>query len=41
MQELNIQIGGQKKIIPYDQLIDTSLAKEAVATPGLGPGIAP
>ena len=31
MQELNIEIGGQKKIIPYDQLIDTSLAKEAIA----------
>jgi ABC-type nitrate/sulfonate/bicarbonate transport system substrate-binding protein len=31
MQELNIQIGGQKKVIPYDQLLDTSLAKEAVA----------
>jgi ABC-type nitrate/sulfonate/bicarbonate transport system substrate-binding protein len=31
MQELNIQIGGQKKVIPYNQLIDTSLAREAVA----------
>lgn len=31
MQELNMQIGGQKRIIPYNELIDTSLAKEAVA----------
>lgn len=31
MQELNMSVSGQKKIVPYDQLIDTSLAKEAVA----------
>jgi ABC-type nitrate/sulfonate/bicarbonate transport system substrate-binding protein len=31
MQELNMQISGQKKIIPYRDLIDTSLAEEAVA----------
>ena len=31
MQELNMQISGQKRIIPYNELIDTSLAKEAVA----------
>ena len=31
MQELNMQISGQKKIIPYHDLIDTSLAQEAVA----------
>jgi ABC-type nitrate/sulfonate/bicarbonate transport system substrate-binding protein len=31
MQELNMQISGQKRIIPYDELIDTSLAKEAVS----------
>lgn len=31
MQELNMGVSGQKRIIPYDQLIDTSLAKEAVA----------
>lgn len=31
MQELNIQLGGQKKKIPYDQLIDKSLAEEAVS----------
>jgi ABC-type nitrate/sulfonate/bicarbonate transport system substrate-binding protein len=31
MQELNRQIAGQKTIIPYEQLIDTSLAQEAVA----------
>ena len=31
MQELNIALGNQKKLIPYEQLIDTSLAKEAVA----------
>ena len=34
MQELNMKISGQKKIIPYDELIDTSLAKEAVARLG-------
>jgi ABC-type nitrate/sulfonate/bicarbonate transport system substrate-binding protein len=34
MQELNVQLGGQKRILPYDQLIDTSLAKEAVALLG-------
>ena len=34
MQELNIQIGGQKKIIPYEQLVDPSLAREAVARLG-------
>ena len=34
MQELNIQIGGQKKILPYDQLVDGSLAREAVARLG-------
>jgi ABC-type nitrate/sulfonate/bicarbonate transport system substrate-binding protein len=31
MQELNISLGVQKKILPYDQIFDTSLAKEAVA----------
>jgi ABC-type nitrate/sulfonate/bicarbonate transport system substrate-binding protein len=34
MQELNMKISGQKKIIPYNELIDTSLAKEAVARLG-------
>lgn len=34
MQELNMQISGQKKIIPYRELIDTSLAQEAVARLG-------
>jgi ABC-type nitrate/sulfonate/bicarbonate transport system substrate-binding protein len=31
MQELNIRLGVQKKILPYDQLVDPSLAREAVA----------
>jgi ABC-type nitrate/sulfonate/bicarbonate transport system substrate-binding protein len=31
MQELNVQLGSQTKIIPYNQLVDLSLAKEAVA----------
>jgi len=31
MQQLNIDLGIQKKIMPYDQIIDTSLAKDAVA----------
>ena len=31
MQQLNVDVGAQKKILPYDQVIDTSLAKEAVA----------
>jgi ABC-type nitrate/sulfonate/bicarbonate transport system substrate-binding protein len=34
MQELNISLGVQKKILPYDQIFDTSLAKEAVARLG-------
>lgn len=34
MQELNISLGVQTKIIPYDQIFDTSLAKEAVARLG-------
>lgn len=34
MQELNIELGLQKKILPYEQLIDSSLAKEAVARLG-------
>jgi len=37
MQELNMLVSGQKQIIPYDQLIDTSLAKEAVARLGNTP----
>lgn len=37
MQELNMQVSGQKKIIPYEQLIDTSLAKEAVERLGSAP----
>jgi NitT/TauT family transport system substrate-binding protein len=31
MQELNVQLGSQTKIIPYNRLVDLSLAKEAVA----------
>ena len=31
MQELNVETGGQKKIMPYEQIIDTSIAKEAIA----------
>jgi ABC-type nitrate/sulfonate/bicarbonate transport system substrate-binding protein len=31
MQQLNIDLGVQKKMLPYDQVIDMSLAKEAVA----------
>jgi ABC-type nitrate/sulfonate/bicarbonate transport system substrate-binding protein len=31
MQELNMSLGVQKKIMPYDQVVDVSLAKEAVA----------
>jgi hypothetical protein len=31
MQELNIQISGQKSVVPYERLIDASLAQEAVA----------
>jgi len=31
MQELNVELGVQKKILPYEQLIDASLAEEAVA----------
>ena len=31
MQELNVELGNQKRVLPYDQLIDPSLAKEAVA----------
>jgi ABC-type nitrate/sulfonate/bicarbonate transport system substrate-binding protein len=31
MQQLNIDIGAQKRMIPYEQLIDPSLAREAVA----------
>lgn len=31
MQQLNMLVSGQKRMIPYNQLIDTSLAKEAVA----------
>jgi len=30
MQELNLEAGVQKKILPYDQVADMSLAKEAV-----------
>jgi ABC-type nitrate/sulfonate/bicarbonate transport system substrate-binding protein len=31
MQELNVALGLQKRIMPYDQIIDTSLARDAVA----------
>jgi ABC-type nitrate/sulfonate/bicarbonate transport system substrate-binding protein len=31
MQELNVELGVQNKILPYEQLLDTSLAREAVA----------
>ncbi len=31
MQQLNVELGVQKKILPYEQVIDTSIAKEAVA----------
>lgn len=31
MQELNLSLGVQKKILPYDQIVDLSLAKDAVA----------
>jgi ABC-type nitrate/sulfonate/bicarbonate transport system substrate-binding protein len=31
MQELNISLGVQKKLLPYNQIVDTSLAREAVA----------
>lgn len=31
MQELNVSLGVQKTVMPYDRIIDTSLAKEAVA----------
>lgn len=31
MQELNISLGMQKKVLPYDRLIDRSLADEAVS----------
>ena len=31
MQELNIRLGVQKKLLPYSRLIDASLAREAVA----------
>jgi hypothetical protein len=34
MQKLNIDLGNQKKLLPYEQLIDTSLAQEAVARLG-------
>jgi len=34
MQQLNIELGVQKKMLPYDQLIDASLAREAVARLG-------
>jgi ABC-type nitrate/sulfonate/bicarbonate transport system substrate-binding protein len=31
MQRLNIELGVQKRMLPYDQLVDASLAREAVA----------
>lgn len=31
MQELNISLGMQKKVMPYDRIIDRSLAEEAVS----------
>jgi ABC-type nitrate/sulfonate/bicarbonate transport system substrate-binding protein len=31
MQELNISLGMQKKVLPYERIIDRSLAEEAVA----------
>jgi ABC-type nitrate/sulfonate/bicarbonate transport system substrate-binding protein len=31
MQELNMELGIQKKILPYEQVVDVSLAQEAVA----------
>jgi ABC-type nitrate/sulfonate/bicarbonate transport system substrate-binding protein len=34
MQKLNIDLGVQKKMLPYDKVIDASLAKEAVARLG-------
>lgn len=34
MQKLNIELGIQKKMLPYDKVIDASLAKEAVARLG-------
>ena len=34
MQKLNIDLGNQKKLLPYEQLIDTSLAQEAVSRLG-------
>ena len=34
MQELNIKLGIQKQVLPYEKLIDASLAQEAVARLG-------
>jgi hypothetical protein len=31
MQRLNVQLGVQKSVLPYAQVCDPSLAKEAVA----------
>jgi hypothetical protein len=34
MQNLNIRTGGQKAVMPYDQIADMSIAKDALALLG-------
>ena len=34
MQRLNVQLGVQKSVLPYAQVCDPSLAKEAIALIG-------
>jgi hypothetical protein len=34
MQKLNIELGVQKRMLPYDQLVDVSVAREALARLG-------
>ena len=31
MQNLNVELGVQKTVLPYDKVCDPSLAKEAIA----------
>lgn len=38
MQELNVELGVQSRILPYSEVIDTSLAEEAVALLDSGAG---